>query len=830
MQVIAFLVLSGVFAILLWVDRLDRLQDRDRLRLLRSVVLVLLPAGAFWAASSNDLGSRLTMRLDHLFVPQSVVTAAKATDFSDFLTIGDRASAADIAVAPYIDSDRSRMAMPPEPRAFVTVTARAPTTPEGRMEVRVLPQSFAGIPDYEIPGMATTIDGQRIDPGTKPEPRTLAPNQAMRITISRIDGADKWAERRSFTLSYVTSGREPRLDLALDRRISADAGSCDRPRLRLAPSGADGDPAYRDPENLEFAGLGDGGSNPVIERKSLGLVGDAATLCATNNSRVTWPAAGANVGAPARLSMEAAKIFLPRYCLLLIVLCVIAMHWLCAPGWHAPTPERIVVPLLQWLLILRMLIGVAGVFNNPDLNSGDVYWDVLSAFLCLPVLATVVLRPGGNELRPLLAGLALLVVMGTAGIAIAFGPPPLLSLGLCGVTLIAILGRMVLGVVTRLWAWLIARVKPIPIAALVRTVRGVVARFEPAPQVSDDQTKPGLFIYGSAIVLAAIAVRFALVGIGSATGLKMTERFFSFPLSAIYVPAVILGFAMVLAHDARSAASLRRTLWIALLFAGAYFFVPMVTHDWGALFVYGWPLGLVIAWMGLRFGWARSPFRSIVYAGICASPALLVAGYAAIALNSNMPSPATEPGAYMARANAWDLNQVRLLAFVAPSRVEAIGTKSAFESLDQMTSLEPLTRSATGEGYLAPSHVRPPLLDNQYSDNLSAIHLIWPLGRLGILGLLAVLLAGVFALRPPPRPYTDGETPDWAMLTAIGAGLTFYWAGTYMILANLDWVPFTGRNIYLLAATSTGDLLEGFLLVLMAATAALFGARRVGGS
>jgi hypothetical protein len=41
---------------------------------------------------------------------------------------------------------------------------------------------------------------------------------------------------------------------------------------------------------------------------------------------------------------------------------------------------------------------------------------------------------------------------------------------------------------------------------------------------------------------------------------------------------------------------------------------------------------------------------------------------------------------------------------------------------------------------------------------------------------------------------------------------TFFTVGTYMLLANLQLLPFTGRNIYLLAAFSNSDLVEGAVL------------------
>ena len=51
------------------------------------------------------------------------------------------------------------------------------------------------------------------------------------------------------------------------------------------------------------------------------------------------------------------------------------------------------------------------------------------------------------------------------------------------------------------------------------------------------------------------------------------------------------------------------------------------------------------------------------------------------------------------------------------------------------------------------------------------------------------------------------------------AVLTLPFSTAYMILGNLLIVPFTGRDIYLLASHSTGDLIEGTLLLALMALA-----------
>ena len=65
------------------------------------------------------------------------------------------------------------------------------------------------------------------------------------------------------------------------------------------------------------------------------------------------------------------------------------------------------------------------------------------------------------------------------------------------------------------------------------------------------------------------------------------------------------------------------------------------------------------------------------------------------------------------------------------------------------------------------------------------------------------------------RPGT-GEVSPSARTTRDLVGLFALWTpfvmAAYMILANLQVIPFTGRNVYLLAAFSGSDWVEGMTL------------------
>ncbi len=122
-----------------------------------------------------------------------------------------------------------------------------------------------------------------------------------------------------------------------------------------------------------------------------------------------------------------------------------------------------------------------------------------------------------------------------------------------------------------------------------------------------------------------------------------------------------------------------------------------------------------------------------------------------------------------------------------------------------------------GHGYLAIP--RPTVLaPYQLNDNVTAIHLIAPFGRLGAAALL--LLLGAVALLYTRSALRRADAPSPLLLAGIAALWTIFGAALYMILANLEVLPFTGKNVYFLAAASGSDLLEGAILIALAMAAA----------
>lgn len=124
-----------------------------------------------------------------------------------------------------------------------------------------------------------------------------------------------------------------------------------------------------------------------------------------------------------------------------------------------------------------------------------------------------------------------------------------------------------------------------------------------------------------------------------------------------------------------------------------------------------------------------------------------------------------------------------------------------------------------GHGYLAIP--RPTVLaPYQLNDNVTAIHLIAPFGRLGAAAFL-LLLAAVALVYTRAAMWASGSLalPPARALAGVAALWTIFAGALYMILANLEVLPFTGKNVYFLAAASGSDLLEGTILLGLAMAA-----------
>lgn len=273
------------------------------------------------------------------------------------------------------------------------------------------------------------------------------------------------------------------------------------------------------------------------------------------------------------------------------------------------------------------------------------------------------------------------------------------------------------------------------------------------------------------------------------------------------LPIVVGGFIVCLAHPSteRGARDLGPAA-LAVTPALAGLLIWVLGFSWLLA------LGLVGATLAIGLGlWWRRP-AAVWLAPMAAvvSLLLLVNGLAAF---GDLPSRNME----LSQAVRADTNQARLFAVLAPARLSGLGTRTGDALQDTDDHMREYSATLTGRGYF---NLPPPTVLKAYhlSDNVSAVHLISPFGRLGAAAF--VVIGGSLAAAACAVAFARALPSAW--LGALAA-LALSLVSAYMILANLLAAPFTGRNVYLLAAASSADLLEGLMLFILV-VAALAGA------
>jgi hypothetical protein len=172
----------------------------------------------------------------------------------------------------------------------------------------------------------------------------------------------------------------------------------------------------------------------------------------------------------------------------------------------------------------------------------------------------------------------------------------------------------------------------------------------------------------------------------------------------------------------------------------------------------------------------------------------------------------------LSKAGAYSQNQLRLWAFGSPDQVERYGSWEAENLRVWSQHLSDYTATLFGHGYLAPVNLSV-LKPVQLNDNVSTIHVMAPYGRFGAAALLlclGVLAAAAARVTRPEVTLENGGAPGQGRLIGLMSLWILFGVGAYVVLANLQLAPFTGRNVYLLAAASDSDLLEGMTLFIMA--------------
>jgi len=771
-------------------------------RIITGVALPVIALLAFLSiGEASPYDKTYTLKIDRFQIPYARM-ARGMPDSEDRLVhfvAGERPESSDLVVTPYADTARAAEYVRDEKRpVFEIVAGPAGAQPDGARTVFLCRYNYAASEELELPGWKVTyklgdaklpdaVQGRDCSYALQPG------GDAVSVALNReeiVDGVAKSYERRSFRVRHGEAGVEIRLDTPVSTRIAA----CDPAMFRLLPGMPLGETIdFLPQENaLRPAAIGAGGLNPMIEPRFIGDTMQGANLCGGDAPGYFWPA---SQGANWHVAGTIVRHFIPWFLLIVFAVNAAVLYLLRASAWRVARAELCIVLTVQWLLTLRALIGVAGLYADPGLLRSAVVMDVGMAFASGPAIAVLALmrRTASSVFAaailaamPLVTFAALVLALGSA----AGGKVPLAIAGIVCV-LAAIRAR--------------CKFEESLLGRMMASVTGLSGPRE-------------MFDAGLTVVMLALIPRALLAAVGwllnrfSDSAPNLSERIGPITLSAIYQPLIAIGFGLLLVAFVR-APGWGKALAIAVLWGITSVLMPMGLGDFGIVWIFSWPLAMVIAWVALRAVLTR---RALPAAALSLL-ALVPLGVVALAFYwSAQPIPQPGEGLledHIRAAVDWnERDEVRLLRFAAPEKLDRLGNRRSFEMLDQAASLEPLARGFWGQGYLKPSLIRPPISKYQYDDNLLAIHVMWPFGRFGVIGLLGFIIGSAAILAPRVRP--GDMSPAQAMATI--AATTIAWAAIYMTLANLNLAPFTGRNVYFLAVSSGGDLIEALIFVLLA--------------
>jgi hypothetical protein len=159
----------------------------------------------------------------------------------------------------------------------------------------------------------------------------------------------------------------------------------------------------------------------------------------------------------------------------------------------------------------------------------------------------------------------------------------------------------------------------------------------------------------------------------------------------------------------------------------------------------------------------------------------------------------------------------RVDAFLNPRGFETLASTAATENRAIFRALRVYAQPTWGRGFM--NIELPQTLQRvQMSDNVPAIHLMSPFGRVG--GVLFLWLVGfgaaglsIAALR---RVRWKPLSLSFAQSAAVLALWSVFLVDLYMMLANVQLMAFTGRDLYLMSPISVSDALEALTLLAIA--------------
>jgi hypothetical protein len=502
-------------------------------------------------------------------------------------------------------------------------------------------------------------------------------------------------------------------------------------------------------------------------------------------------------GQGARLSMRLDRLSIPWPMIVVSVAWAVLLGLALRGAFADDRRALMLFSVLQLLLALRWLIALDGAHLDFAADWPGLIRESALAYVTAPALLAI----GYASLR-----------RGRAPRGEAAWQAPVAIALFVGVTLAAFTPPSDLGTAVREATLPILAIGAGVVSAIIAVVRRPRA---PAPeQPAPARRGPLQWLSARPALCAGLVMLVVAARVGAAAaGYK--ERVFGIPISLAYLPLSLAALACFIEATRDSRNSAAPIAFGVLLFA-VFVVAPAGVNDWGFC-IFGFAAAFWVLPRGIELWRKHARLAGSVWLvpaaviPIAAAVVLLWPLFGSAPLAGEVAHAAdlsdTQAVALLDTLTIRDPNLMRVWALTDPGRVEAAGTDLAEQHRAWSASLSDYTGDVLGKGLLARSRLPAALTADHMDDNVSAVHVMAPFGRLGAASLLLLLFAQArWAAAPAGVAVTARST-----LGLVGLW-TIFFVAAYMVLDNLQLLPFTGKNIYLLSPASTGDLWEGTVL------------------
>lgn len=356
--------------------------------------------------------------------------------------------------------------------------------------------------------------------------------------------------------------------------------------------------------------------------------------------------------------------------------------------------------------------------------------------------------------------------------------------------------------------------------------------------------------------VAILAVRFVASGVGMPETLRFPLIDFRLLWTVVQLPIAAVVVGLGIHHLSRPSPAadddvdpdadtdatpvprrreshlLRGLVDLGLFLALAFVAVALLVGDTGLLLAHALaPLVALLLLVGIPLAWHRvAGWKRVLLAALPAVPLLLVLAVNAQpellvhAFGWGTDSDAAAGAAAPVRDTAAQLSSnraqqlFRLYMLARPEALSEVGLEASERVAVHYQTLQSYADQGGlwGDGFLStelPRH----LGITYFSDLVPMVFVLPDFGGIGLLGL-ALLYVGLVAAVAVTLPAIDeaDELGGQGLHVALVALLAIAMPSLYMILANLNLVLFTGKNMTFLSLNSLSDVLEGGALAALA--------------